>query len=1439
MRKVHYTFLLLVGCLLGVLPSYALKTENASGFRDIELNLMNGNFLTADEITNQTTVSFGVAIAEDGTATRVAADDASANVVLQNFKFHSDDHGFNPGTFIVPVKGSVKISYGTCAWGGDVAVKDASGSTVATFTTKLEGKCYHNDQTVVEAFYVGEATTLSLSGGSYISYVAIEVLDNEPDQATITFELGAYADAGKVPESTKDIVGTKFTFPLNRQLYVEGKTLTAWTDGTTEYKLGEEITLDADLTVTPVFTDNTVALADRTEEVTITWDFQRKNGAPLLAYEGSLGFYVSQAVVNGQSIDVKIDFDTNNGGKLANANWTDWAQMNNGTKFTLPVAKNSVVKLESYSPTTTTTIAGSTDYTLSGGVATYVYGGTNPTIDIVIGDGSYFRYFTITYPVAESNLQERKVIDTDFTSWQALSSNNAPVDVKVNTTFSSEEIIFTFDGVTVAPGGVNADKFGDLVGWAMAEKSKAGTITTSAIGNVTKVSFLHGATGGNRGYKLEKKSATDADWVLLSDAVADPATGKWVTCDVNESDVQLRWTNLNLPQNAYMFNLEIYSKVEILAPQVTLEMKATPEEGGKVFVSPESEQYDEGSEVTLKAVKNFGYQFVKWIDGTGATLSTEAVYKHILDTDAVITGVFEPIATYVLTTFAEGGANNYMVTATPVPTVVDGKKMYEVGTLVTLTATENPIMTFLNWTTGATTKEITVTMDEDKEFTAVYGASDYIVGWDFVLKGSDTRLADFISDTENEATALILRNAAGVTQGWLDKSTEAANGYEGEPAAVNWKPLVDKYYYETKIDASNFKNIKVTSRMLYNYNAYKVQKLEYSLDGTEYHTVAAVALPGGKVWTPVEASLPAVCDNASMLYLRWIPDYESDVVGSASANDGTAIGSIYVTGTLEGIDPGTEPKLLSILPVNNAEEASATGRIVLNFDRKVQVAEGTIATLGGKELTPVVAGSTITFPYIGLEYNKAYTFTLPANTVHDAFDNTLTKAITTQFTTMNPPVVTPGMYDAVVTDATELLAALADANASASSGARYRIFLHDGVYDLGEKCLTEVKSNISLIGESMENTIIMNEAPAEGIGVSATLLATGENIYMQDLTLKNAYDFFALGGDGRAVCLQDKGNKNVFKNVRMLSYQDTYYSNNNRMRSYFEDGAIHGKTDFICGGGDVFFNRTLIYMECEGGVITAPAGDTDWGYVFNDCVIDGNPGTSGSFALGRPWQGTPMSVWINTKMKTIPEKAGWREMNDNVLPKLFAEYNSHTESGNPVDCSLRKTVFKAGTVTYGPVLTKEEAARFTVENALSGSDAWQPVLLTEQAIAPVITIKDGAISWNASDYVFCYAICKNGKVIDFTNDNTYTLPIDADDDDEFTVRAANEMGGLGVASNTGTITGIEDVVVGKEVVDRQYYTFTGIRIPKAQKGLNIVRIVYSDGTVQTVKEYVK
>lgn len=132
-------------------------------------------------------------------------------------------------------------------------------------------------------------------------------------------------------------------------------------------------------------------------------------------------------------------------------------------------------------------------------------------------------------------------------------------------------------------------------------------------------------------------------------------------------------------------------------------------------------------------------------------------------------------------------------------------------------------------------------------------------------------------------------------------------------------------------------------------------------------------------------------------------------------------------------------------------------------------------------------------------------------------------------------------YTVKAGDAQSFITTLETVNGAnaATDAPRSYIFLPDGTYDLDEACLTTISgNNISIIGENMDKTIIVNKPETEGIANTATLFNTSCNLYMQDLTLKNAYPYDA-GQTGRAICLQDKGTRTICKNVRMLSYQDT------------------------------------------------------------------------------------------------------------------------------------------------------------------------------------------------------------------------------------------------------------------------------------------------------------
>jgi pectin methylesterase-like acyl-CoA thioesterase len=1068
-----------------------------------------------------------------------------------------------------------------------------------------------------------------------------------------------------------------------------------------------------------------------------------------------------------------------------------------------------------------------------------------------------------------SRAEEKLLYSTNFTDWTAVSTYSPEYTVSKTTSFTKEALDFTIYYATVDPAKYDATRFNYLVastGAIIAQKNVDCYIITSALKTISKVEFIEGATGSSRGFKVWRKSTGDADWVAVYSDVCTTTTGQLITLTFDTTvykNTQLKFTNLNTTQNAYLFSLNIYGDYRTAATQDTLKTSVSPSSAGTISLSPNSTTYDEGSQIILTATKNFGYSFSHWADGSGNTISTKNPDTITITTDTSIVAVFNTLNTYSLTKNATGGGKSYMVSVSPSGTTVNDSLMYEEGTSVTLTANSNQILTFTNWTSGSTSSTLSLTMNSNQTATAVYSTIDYIVGWDFYKSGNNGRIADFYSTSDNDASALILRTESGTTTGWLDKSYTSAgsSGYEGEYAAVNWQDTTSHYYYQISFVATDFTDIKVEAAMMYNYNAYSKQLCQYSLDNSTWTTVGYYEMTTAKTWYDSTYTLPSAADHASKVYIRWIPDYNSTKLGTASANDGTAISNIYVTATASVYNDGVAPILKSSVPESGATNASATGSVILTYDEKVQITS-TTATLGSKSLTPTVSGKTIIFPYSGLDYNTNYTFTLSANTVSDLSGNTSTTEISFSFTTMNRPTVTKKKYDFIVGVDGTFKAALTAASSVSSSGDRYYIFFPTGSYDIGSltgdanQMTTISIPNVSYIGEYEDSVTIYNKSTSEAINTTATMYLTSSStgIYMQDLTLMNKMDYRnyvdgTLTLVGRGVALWDQGTKNIYKNVSLCSNQDTYYTGSG-IRTYWENGTIHGTVDFICGNGDIFFNQVNLYLEnrTTADVICAPATSSSWGYVFNSCTIDGGSNQKGAYSLGRPWQSSPRAVYLNTTMNITPTASGWSDMS--VLPGLFAEYNSMTSSGNAVDLSSRKTSFLVNSVstsvTYNPVLTATEAATYTMDNVIGGSDTWQPNLYTEQSEAPVISCTDGlTITWDNSNYVLCWAICKNGYFSECDTFNYYTIPESTTSGTIFTVRAANEMGGLSEASNqyvyTKSSTGVgtlTPIASSKEIVKKEYFTVEGRSIQNPVKGINLIRITYSDGSVDVKKVFI-
>lgn len=433
-------------------------------------------------------------------------------------------------------------------------------------------------------------------------------------------------------------------------------------------------------------------------------------------------------------------------------------------------------------------------------------------------------------------------------------------------------------------------------------------------------------------------------------------------------------------------------------------------------------------------------------------------------------------------------------------------------------------------------------------------------------------------------------------------------------------------------------------------------------------------------------------------------------------------------------------------------------------------------------------------------------------------------------------------------------------NNTKTNGQRYYIFVPDGDYQLTGNtqisCSTDpkyapkdengkpktdmngknngmtefIKSNISLIGQSKEGVRIWNHPTVEGIGLTATinLQKKLEDFYAQDLTLENKFDYLSsIAGQGssgtaRAVVFWDRGNRTVMKNVSLLSWQDTYYSDNSNTnyRGYFEGCDLAGVVDWICGNGDIWFERcNLIHRDRAGNNIVAPGTEVNqqWGYIFNYCNIKAEKENPDRFKdqdwmLARPWNHSPACTFLNTKMYTQPRRYGWNKMNAG-LKLRFHEFKSMDGDGNPIPLETRSlAACSPAPGSDDCILT--DTTGYNIRNVMSGTDAFDPQILCRQIDAQSglqsnksseeevekektepknhivwedkITINDNLLQWETIPEALCYFLFKldeeTGNWIYKVNTIKNQINLNDYGNGFYYIRAANQRGGLGIAT---------------------------------------------------------
>lgn len=575
--------------------------------------------------------------------------------------------------------------------------------------------------------------------------------------------------------------------------------------------------------------------------------------------------------------------------------------------------------------------------------------------------------------------------------------------------------------------------------------------------------------------------------------------------------------------------------------------------------------------------------------------------------------------------------------------------------------------------------------------------------------------------------------------------------------------------------------------------------------------------------------------------------------------------------------PTTAPKFVEYI-VNGKESTTATstfddvpvsGVVKVVFDRTMQSV--TFPSTSQNLTTATYSaerGKTLEFRYWNLPAGGTTTLAIPASTelFKDIYGVNLAEDLSLTLNVKKASdLYEHRTFDYIVGEDGDIDNAIAKAN-TATGTDRYYVFIPDGEYKLsGNENITSkytsdgvapadgtgenrddlvnktfnngktqiTRANVSLIGQSLEGVTVYNEPIIEGISYTSTIHTAGgaTDFYVEDMTLEDRFDYNTsivnqkASAAGRGVVFQDEANRSIMKNVALKSWQDTYWSagSDGDFRGYFESCKLYGVVDWLCGNGDIWFEKCdIVIRDRSGNNLAAPrtSAQQQWGYVLNDCNIIKEEGvtytklTGKDWTLARPWDtynadnGTPHSspacTFLNNKMEVQPRPSGWGVMGSDMVLRLH-EYASTDLNGNALSLGTRSlAACSPAAGSDDCVLNKDQADHYTVHNALGGSDAFDPQSHTKQidalsgGVSDVNTYEwndqietdDDRLQWHTEPMALCYFVFKKdeetGKwkyitnVAQSTEDETVTgLSIERYGDGFYCVRAANQRGGLG------------------------------------------------------------
>ena len=298
----------------------------------------------------------------------------------------------------------------------------------------------------------------------------------------------------------------------------------------------------------------------------------------------------------------------------------------------------------------------------------------------------------------------------------------------------------------------------------------------------------------------------------------------------------------------------------------------------------------------------------------------------------------------------------------------------------------------------------------------------------------------------------------------------------------------------------------------------------------------------------------------------------------------------------------------------------------------------------------------------------------------------------------------------VATDGSGNYTTIQAAVAAASSGTV--ITVKAGTYH-GQVVIPASKSGITIQGATgtSGDIVITGNVPQSTAGPtgSATVYNQAANTTIKGLTIQNTY-----GAGSQALALYAAGDRQVYRNVQLKGYQDTFLSwggtGSKQIRQYVYKSYIEGAVDFIYGNGAVVIDSTTIKSldigsSSNNGYITAAATNAanTYGFLITRSTLTSSAAAQ-TVALGRCWHAGNAADAIgqvlvreSTLGGHVRQAGAWQDMSGFSWKTCrFAEYgNTGTGATN-------------GTADR-PQMSASTAANYTSQKYLAASDGWNPL----------------------------------------------------------------------------------------------------------------------------------